>query len=299
MPEPQSFPLKEKIDKREKQLSHSAIKGYRSMLSLIFRTRIPEISSSTVIKDLLRSFEIKVLKTSINPPSWDLNKVLFYLMEPPFEPLNNSDLRTLTMKVLFLVALATAKRVGELQAISKNVARQGDSLSLSYVPEFLAKTESASNPLPRSFMIKSLKDFAGDLPEGSKLCPVRAIKHYLTRTASIVDRPRTLFVSPNKPSRSITKNAISFFLRKLICDAGASHENEDRTPRAHSIRSMGTSVAFLRNWKVSSILTAATWKSPSVFTSFYLKDIEFQLDEMHSLGPFVAAGQVVNSSSSK
>ena len=43
--------------------------------------------------------------------------------------------------VLFLLSLATAKRV-ELQAISCRVASQGHDLSLAYLPEFVAKTES-------------------------------------------------------------------------------------------------------------------------------------------------------------
>ena len=49
------------------------------------------------------------------------------------------------MKTLFLVALATAKRVGELQALSNCVAVQGDDMILSYLPEFAAKPESAVN----------------------------------------------------------------------------------------------------------------------------------------------------------
>ena len=50
------------------------------------------------------------------------------------------------MKVSFLLALVTAKRVGELQALSSCVADHGPDLSLSYLPEFVAKTESERNP---------------------------------------------------------------------------------------------------------------------------------------------------------
>ena len=71
------------------------------------------------------------------------------------------------MKVLFLLSLATAKRVSELQAISMWVTFQGDDLSLSYLPEFGAKTESECNPLPHSFLVRSLVNFVGDLPVSS------------------------------------------------------------------------------------------------------------------------------------
>ena len=43
---------------------------------------------------------------------------------------------------------------------------------------------------------------------------------------------------------------------------------------------------------LSSILEAATWSSSSVFTSFYLKDVQFSSSGGFSLGPVVAAGSV-------
>ena len=63
--------------------------------------------------------------------------------------------------------------------------------------------------------------------------------------------------------------------------------------RAHSIRWVATSVAFLRNWSVSKVVEAATWRSNSVFTSFYLKDVSYLFEDLRSLGPFVAAGSVL------
>ena len=47
-----------------------------------------------------------------------------------------------------------------------------------------------------------------------------------------------------------------------------------------------------RNTSPSSILEAATWSS-SVFTSFYLSDVQFSSSRGFSLGPLVAAGSVV------
>ena len=65
-------------------------------------------------------------------------------------------------------------------------------------------------------------------------------------------------------------------------------------PRAHSIRGVGASLAFRRNWSCGEILQAASWKSSSVFTSFYLNDVAYELEDIRSLGPFIAAGQVIN-----
>ena len=91
----------------------------------------------------------------------------------------------LTRKVLFLVSLATARRVGELKAVSSSLSSSGDDLFLSYLLELRAKTESFSNPLPCSFCVRSLKDFVGALEDELLLCPVRALREYLSCTLSI------------------------------------------------------------------------------------------------------------------
>ena len=86
------------------------------------------------------------------------------------------SLRSFTKKALFLVALAIAKRVSELQALSKQVSFSSSGACIAYVPEFVAKTKSAVNPLPRSFMVKSLTDFAAGLDQDLLLCPVSALQ---------------------------------------------------------------------------------------------------------------------------
>ena len=138
-----------------------AVMGYRSMLSSVFRFKRPEISSSPVFQDL-RSFKVETPRV-VQPPSWDLNKVLNHLRSSTYEPLANLSLHSLTKKVLFLLSLATAKRVGELQALSWLVLFSSTGATVSCVLEFLTKTESALWPLPRSFLIKSLFGFCEGL----------------------------------------------------------------------------------------------------------------------------------------
>ena len=146
------------------------------------------------------------------------------------------------------------KRVGELQALSKRVASVTDDMVVSYLPHFVAKTERADSPLSRSFRVHSLKDFAGDLEQGSLLCPVHAVRIYLRRTGSVAACPSSLFVSPRSPSRAVLKNAICFFLREVNSGAGAVKGDEGPPLRAHSIRGVSTSAAFLQNWSVSKVL---------------------------------------------
>ena len=222
----------------------STIKGYRAMLAAVFKFPLPEISSSPVLKDLVRSFEISAPRPIFPPPPWDLDKVLEFLSGPPFEPLARASFLDKTKKALFLLAMATAKRVSELQALSSSVSFQGEDLVLYYDPFFRAKTESVINPLPRSVVVPSLSDFAGNLPERLH-CPVRAIKYLrkAARSASFI--PPRLFVSPKNPKRSMSKNAMSFYLRQLIVDSGAV--SSARPPRAHDIRGIAISLNYYSN----------------------------------------------------
>ena len=264
------------------------------MLSAVFSFKLPEISSSKILRDLIRSFAIERPVPLHTSPSWDLDVVLKSLASSSYEPLSSLSLRSLTKKTLFLVALATAKRVGELQALASRVAFQGKDLVVSYSPHFVAKTETESNRLPRHFVIPALSSFAPDFDESSWLCPVRAVRAYLDLTKKIPARASSLFISPKRPTRPLSKNAISFFLRETISGAGALRVSEGRLLRAHSIRGVSTSVAFFKNCSVSKVLEAATWRSNSIFASFYLKDIQYVFDNCKSLGPVVAAGTVLD-----
>ena len=259
------------------------------MLSAVFRFQLPSLSSHPVLRDLLRSFALESAPRQLRPPASDLTLVLRFLNTSSFEPLAEVPLRALTQKVLFLVAFATAKRVSELQALSSVVTFVHGDACLSYVPDFVAKLESLSCTIPRSFLVQSLSDFAAGLDNDLLLCPVRALRIYLDHLSTLSPLRRRLFVSPSRPSRPLSKKAISLFLRDVISSAGASRPEVGRL-RAHDIRSVSTSVAFHRNWSVSTVLESATWASSSVFTSFYLRDLQHEFDGILSLGPFVAAG---------
>ena len=67
-------------------------------------------------------------------------------------------------------------------------------------------------------------------------------------------------------------------------------------PRAHDLRGAGATIAFSKNVSITDILNAATWRSNTVFASFYLKEFAFETDGLFSRGtePFVAAGSVIS-----
>ena len=153
----------------------------------------------------------------------------------------------------------------------------------------------------------------GSLPDELLLCLVRALCLYLSHTASLPSRPRSLFVSPRSPARSLSKNALSFFICKVIAEAyssagrslpsapssssssvSSSSSSRSRSSiHAHGVRGVAVSWAFHHNAPLFAILEFATWSSPSVFSSFYLSDVQFSSSSGYGLGPLVAAGSVV------
>lgn len=51
-------------------------------------------------------------------PQWDLTLVLDALCEAPFEPLQSIGIDMLSYKTAFLLALCSAKRIGDIHALS-------------------------------------------------------------------------------------------------------------------------------------------------------------------------------------
>ena len=123
-----------------------------------------------------------------------------------------------------LVCSHNCQESWELHSLSKYVSSVGDDLVVSYLPHFVAKTEHVDTALSRYFRVCSFRNFAGDLEEGSLLCPVCALRTHLNRTKLVVAHASTLFVSPRSRSCEISKNAVSFFLREVILGAGAVRE---------------------------------------------------------------------------
>ena len=62
----------------------------------------------------------------LRPPAWDVSLVLQSLTGAPYEPLRMCEERFLAQETLFLLALASAKRIGELHALSYRVSHTRD-----------------------------------------------------------------------------------------------------------------------------------------------------------------------------
>ena len=97
------------------------IKGFRSVIQSVLRHTDMDISHNQDISDVIRSFIIEkptIRKASV---AWNVDVVLRFLCSDKFEPLPLTPFKDLSRKTLFLIALALAKRVSELQAISSKM----------------------------------------------------------------------------------------------------------------------------------------------------------------------------------
>ena len=87
-------------------------------------------------------------------------------------------------------------------------------------------------------------------------------------------------MSPRRPSRALSKNAISSCAMSLPQQGRLGLRWVLLKPMIYMVSPPH------RNWPVSAVLDSATWSSNSVL-SFYLHDIQHEYDGILSLGPFV------------
>ncbi len=172
----------------ERRLSPSTFKVYVAAIS----THHDPVEGKSVGK---RNLVVRFLRGTwrLNPPRppslpfWDLALVLRALITAPFEPLQSVELTFLSMKTLLLTALASIKRVGDLQAFSV------DDSCLEFGP---ADSSATLRPRP-GYVLKVLttpfRDQVVNLqalppeeadPALALLCPVRALRQYTDRTQS-------------------------------------------------------------------------------------------------------------------
>ena len=284
-----------------KKLAVSTIKGYRAMLSNTLKFRgMKNIGTDPHLADLVRSFELSRPVCRSLTPKWDLACVLWSLTKAPFEPLDQASILHLSWKTVFLLSFASAKRRSEIHALSMEEGflrfnNTDGSVSLMCQAGFLAKNQIPS-VAPSSFVIPSLAASCGPDDNDRLLCPVRAIKFYLNRTSSFRGSRKRLFL-PAKGKGDISAATISRWIASTIRHAYSHLTDRDLSflkIRPHELRALSSSWAFCNHAPLDDIMKAAFWRNQSTFSSFYLRSFASQRDNLHSLGPLVAAQRVIS-----
>ncbi len=205
-------------------------------------------------------------------PSWDPPSVLSALRGAPFEPLQSVELKFLSLKTVLLAALATVKRVGDLQAFSV------DDSCLEFVP---GNSHVVLRPRP-GYVPKvpttPFRDQVVNLQALPLLCSVPSVPCASMWTARRASGPSDqLFVcfGGQQKGRAVSKQRLAHWIveaivlayqaRCLPCPLGV---------RAHSTRGVASSWALARGASIADICKAAGWATPNTFARFYNLRIE-------------------------
>ena len=265
------------------------------------------IAHNADLQWLLSSFHRDRPKSSRNLPKWNLSVVLNELTKAPFEPMKDTDLKHLTLKTAFLLALASGKRRSEIHAwVANKVSNLGQWEKVALFPssDFIAKNQLAreGSQSVSPVTIPALTTIVDrQFKEDRTLCPVRALRFYLDRTKDLRGSRSLLFISFKKGHTSDIRPAtLSSWLKQtiLLCYKQADQQALDLVQvKAHDIRAFAASKAFYGGVSVDQIMQACHWKAHNTFTNFYLKDLTWSdTDNNLYLGPVVAAQQVLDPS---
>ena len=259
----------------------STIRGYVAAISACHPSfQEKSLGSVAEIRDFIGGvFKLRPPVKSIIP-RWDLGIVLHALAMGPFEPLSEASLQCLTYKTAFLVAITSAARVSELQALDSRpelsrLHRHKATLRLN--PAFMPKVPNPTY-LDREIELEAFYPNPKDHLEKAlhKLCPVRALRFYLQRTEALRQDPQ-LFVSyqTGGEGKKVSKSTISRWIKQTIMFS-YRHLGRDlpiSSVRAHSTRAVASSLADVRGVSPAELCAAATWSSSMTFARHYRLDM--------------------------
>ena len=213
-------------------------------------------------------------------PAWDLAVVLEGLAEAPFEPLESAEARNLTLKVAFLLAITSLRRVGDLQALAVTptcleFAPGGVKAILHPRPGYVPKVPSSGMG---SVFLQAFHPPPHATAEEARLhllCPVRALRIYLDRSAHWRKSDQLLVCfGPPKKGLPAARQTISNWIVQAIATAyRVRNMPSPMAVRAHSTRGLASSVALLSGASLIEICEAAGWANPHTFIRFYKLDL--------------------------
>ena len=177
---------------KERKVSVRTILNYKSAIAFYYKSQvgyeIPE--SITVISDLIRSFKREGPIPVKHVVEWDVHLVLEYFKSDRFHDWKQLSDKDITLKTVFLLALATGKRRSEIHALSRDVRwLSGDicMVEISPVPSFMSKTHVSTNglgalrPITLSALPESQEEGVGDGDQ--LLCAVRTLEAYMNHSS--------------------------------------------------------------------------------------------------------------------
>ena len=219
--------------------------------------------------------------------------------------MKDTDLKHLTLKTAFLLALASGKRRSEIHAwVANKISNLGQWEKVALLPssDCIAKNqlarEGSQSVSPVTIPVLTIVN--RPFKEDRTLCPVWALRYYLDLTKDLRGSRSLLFISKKGHTSDIRPATLSSWLKQsiLLCYKQADQQALDLVQvKAHDIRAFAASKAFYDGVLVDHIMQACHWKAHNTFTNFYLKDLTWSDNDNNMyLGPVVADQQVLDPS---
>ena len=243
----------------------------------LYHKRYPlaQLSQHTWVQQFIKGMQREYVVPKSVLPQWKLQWVLQGLRGAPFEPMTSQRLDLLTYKTAFLLAITSAKRIGELHALSSNkrllhITPAGIRLRLN--PAFIPKVNNPKNREQELFFTPFCPQT--NPPTGQtyyRLCVRRAVYKYLKATEPFrLDEQLFVCFHGQRKGRAATKASIARWVKKGIEHAyKAINKPLPSGIKAHQTRGMAASWAQFHNTSVRDICDTASWGDVSTFARHY------------------------------
>lgn len=256
----------------EKGLSVSTLRVQIAALSLFTERRLAE---DPLVKRFLSARSRHAPRVIKHVPPWDLSLVLNALTRAPFEPLHEAYLKIISLKLSFLLAISSGRRISGLKSLSCKdpfLRTLEDRVMITPDPFYLPKVSSNFHR-SQEIVLPSFCTSPKNAEEKRfvLLDVKKCLLLYLEKTSGFRSSSQllVLFSGPKKGSKA-SKSSIARWIRGDICKA---YKVSGRTPpsriRAHSMRSMATSWAERAGASWEEISKAAVWSSSHAFVKHY------------------------------
>ncbi|XP_077862457.1 uncharacterized protein LOC144344249 [Saccoglossus kowalevskii] len=285
----------------EKKLKPGTVENYKSAINSVLKLSLDKnISDDPTISDLFKGFITQAGPIErYKAPAWSLSVVLEALRQFPYEPKELASLQDWTKKTVFLLALASGRRVSEIHALSFEdnfTVFYPDKAILMTSVKFRGKNQKL-HETATPIVIPALSNISNE-KQDRILCPVRALAYYKKRTSGVRRGQRSMFVcyQKGKQSSAASKFTLARWVKETVyhaySDKYLSTEAGKVTAKMHDLRGIGNTLAFASGASLAQVLAAGSWKTSNTFLSYYLKDLAAESQGLHSLG-YLVTGQVV------
>lgn len=233
---------------------YGSFNSHRSALSLLLAGNIGE---DPIIKRFMKGI------SRLRPPRprynsiWDPKQVFDYFEKEP-----SVSLKSLSIKLVTLLTLATGQRLQTLSLIKLSNIKEYDSGIQIFIDDRV-KTSGVNIKQPCLFLPVFI-----DKPQ---LCVVSCLKKYTEDTESIRGPDCDyLFITFQKPHRVTTKQTLSRWVRSALQLAGI----DTSVFKSHSSRHASTSAAYRAGVSIDMIKDSAGWsKNSETFARFYSRPL--------------------------